>query len=408
MRIHQQRLRHFTNLDSVIVRFGGEIGIKSEWTRQAYEKLLLKNVKNTLFHFGLAPEAIARRRGRIYVETRKARETAMQLTRVFGISSVSPAIKTTSDMPTLAITALSVADSTIKEGTSFAVRCNRVGTHLYSSMDICREIGRQILEDLKGRNLHVDLTNPQCTVAIEVWEKEAFVYTETFQAAGGFPVGSQGKVVCLLSGGIDSPVAFWLAMKRGCTVTPIYLDNTPLTDETSTQKALEIAKRLFEWSIGYSTKMYIIPHGQNLETYMNKAPTKLTCLLCKRIMYRIAERIADVEKAEGIVTGEAIGEQASQTITNLRVLDEAAVKYPIHRPLLGFDKVETEALARKIGTLGISTRKAKGCCAAPSQPATRAKLERVKKAEEGLEIEKMVEESVKAAKTVIVQLDETY
>jgi thiamine biosynthesis protein ThiI len=154
--------------------------------------------------------------------------------------------------------------------------------------------------------------------------------------------------------------------------------------------------------------MYIIPHGQNLETFMNKAPTKLTCLLCKRIMYRIAERIADVEKAEGIVTGEAIGEQASQTITNLRVLDEAAVKYPIHRPLLGFDKVETEALARKIGTLGISTRKAKGCCAAPSQPATRAKLERVKKAEEGLEIENMVEESVKAAKTVIVQLDETY
>jgi thiamine biosynthesis protein ThiI len=125
-------------------------------------------------------------------------------------------------------------------------------------------------------------------------------------------------------------------------------------------------------------------------------------------MYRIAERIADIERAEGIVTGEAIGEQASQTITNLRVLDDAAENYPIHRPLLGFDKVETEGIARKIGTFGISTRKAKGCCAAPSQPATRAKLEMVREAEEKLDVESTVEESVKNAKTLIIRLDEAY
>jgi len=119
-------------------------------------------------------------------------------------------------------------------------------------------------------------------------------------------------------------------------------------------------------------------------------------------MYRIAERLAEIEKAEGIVTGEAIGEQASQTMHNLRVLDEAADKYPIHRPLLGFDKTETEALARKIGTFEISTRKAKGCSAAPNKPSTRAKLEIVKKAEEKLDMEHMVAESVKAAKIVTV------
>jgi thiamine biosynthesis protein ThiI len=120
------------------------------------------------------------------------------------------------------------------------------------------------------------------------------------------------------------------------------------------------------------------------------------------MMYRIAEHIAEIEKAEGIVTGEAIGEQASQTIDNLRVLDDAAVKYPIHRPLLGFDKTETEALAKKIGTFEISTRRAKGCSAAPSKPSTKAKLEIVKKAEEKLDIEHMVEESVKAAQIVTV------
>ncbi len=405
---HQQRQEKSTKSDSVIVRFGGEIGIKGDWTRRAYEKLLMKNIRKTLLHFNLEPKDITHRSGRIYVMTQEASETASRLTRVFGVSSVSPAIMTTSDMPHIVETAINVARSVAEKRTSFAVRCNRVGVHQYSSMDVCKETGRQILENLKNRHLHVDLTNPQHTISIEIWEKEAYVYSETLDGPGGFPVGSQGKVVCLLSGGIDSPVACWLAMKRGCTITPIYLDNAPFSDETNTTKALETAKKLFEWAIGFPTRVCIVPHGRNLETFVERAPRRFTCLLCKRMMYRIAERIADTENAEGIVTGEAIGEQASQTITNLRVLDEAATKYPIHRPLLGFDKVETEALARRIGTLSISTRKAKGCCAAPNQPATKAKLEMVKKAEEELEIEKMVEESVKAAKIVTIHLDETY
>lgn len=248
----------------------------------------------------------------------------------------------------------------------------------------------------------MDLTNPQFTIGIEVRDDKAYVYTETLQGAGGFPVGSQSKVVCLLSGGIDSPVACWFAMKRGCTIVPIYLDNTPLTDEAATAKALDTAKKLFVWSIGYPRRMYIVPHGKNLEAFIKEAPRKLTCLLCKRMMYRIAERIAKVENADGIVTGEAIGEQASQTLTNLRVLDEAAKNYPIHRPLLGFDKTETEAIARRIGTFEISIRKARGCSAAPDQPATKARLKSVWEAEEKLDIEQLVDESISTAKVITV------
>ena len=359
-------------------------------------------MKNTLEYYGFVPTAFVHRRGRIYINTRSAQQTCAKLTRVFGISSASPAKQTTSCKDEIIQTTLNVAEATIRNESTFAVRCHRVGTHTYSSMDICKEVGKQILEDLKERSLRVNLTNPQFTISIEVRDDEAYVYIDTLRGAGGFPVGSQAKVVCLLSGGIDSPVACWLAMKRGCPITPIYLDNAPLTDETTTERALDIARKLFEWSIGYPTKMYIVPHGKNLETFMEKAPRKLTCLLCKRMMYRIAERIADIERAEGIVTGEAIGEQASQTITNLRVLDEAAVNYPIFRPLLGFDKTETEELARKIGTFETSTRKAKGCTAAPIQPATRAKLQIVKKAEEKLDVEGMVRESVRAARTVTV------
>jgi thiamine biosynthesis protein ThiI len=339
-----------------------------------------------------------RKRGRIYIKTNNANEVAHKLTMVFGISSVSPAVKTTAEMDEIVQKAIWLATATIENEGSFAVRCHRVGEHPYSSMQICKEVGKQILTSLKDRNLRVKLKNPEFTINIEVRDDEAYIYAKMVQGPGGFPLGSQAKVVCLLSGGIDSPVACWLAMKRGCPIIPVYLDNKPFTDETTTTKASDVANKLFEWAIGFPRKVYVVPNGQNLEKFVREGPRKLTCILCKRMMYRIAERIADIEKAEGIVTGEAIGEQASQTIHNLRVLDEAAVKYPVHRPLLGFDKTETERLAKKIGTFESSTRKAKGCGAAPSKPSTKAKLEIVKKAEEELDIDHMIDDSVKRAK----------
>jgi thiamine biosynthesis protein ThiI len=355
-----------------------------------------------LKHYEIACDEITRRRGRIYIKTNSPKVVASRLTRIFGISSVSPAIRTTSDMAEIVQVAVNLAEATIKNGSSFAVRCHRVGTHAYSSMDICREVGKQILASLKDRKLWVELKNPQFTINIEVRDVDAYVFSETLKGAGGFPVGSQAKVACLLSGGIDSAVACWLAMKRGCPIIPIYFDNTPYTDEAATAKALDIAKKLFEWSIGFQRKVYVLSYGKNLEAFFKESPRRFRCVLCKRLMYRIAERIAEIEKTEGIVTGEAIGEQASQTMHNLRVLNEAAMNYPIHRPLLGFDKTETEGLARKIGTFEISIRRAKGCGAAPSKPATEAKLERVKEAEAKLDIEQMIEETVKSAKVVAV------
>jgi thiamine biosynthesis protein ThiI len=398
----QPRLCQTTQLDSIVVRFGGEIGIKSEWTRHFYEKKLFRNINNALTHYNLPCEETTLTRGRIYIKTKNCQESAYKLTRLPGISSVSPATQTSADMNQIVQVALDAARAMTKKRGTFAVRCHRVGTHSYSSMDVCREAGKRILTDLKELKLHVDLTHPEITVSIEVRDKEAYVFTETLQGVGGFPVGSQAKVIGLLSGGIDSPVACWLAIKRGCPLVPVYFENSPLTDEATTAKALETAKKLFEWSIGYPRNMYIVPHGKNLETFMEKAPRKLTCLLCKRMMYRVAEHIADIERAEGIVTGEAIGEQASQTLTNLRVLDEAGLKYPVHRPLLGFDKTETTELAKRIGTLKISTRKTKGCDAAPSKPSTQARLEVVKNAEKELDIEEMVSATVKAAKIIAV------
>jgi len=388
--------------NSVIVRFGGEIGIKGRWTRRTYEKLLLKNMKKALKHYEAPYEKIIHKRGRIYIKTKNAPETASKLTRVFGISSVSPAVETTSGMDEVVQKAVELAEAILKSGSSFAVRCHRVGEHPYSSMDVCKEAGNQILANLKNRNLKVDLRNPQFTVGVEVRDESAHVFTETLYGVGGFPLGSQPKVICLLSGGIDSAVACWLAMKRGCPITPVYFDNAPFTNEATTAKALDVARKLFEWSIGFPRKIYIVPHGKNLETFVRESSRKLTCILCKRMMYRIAEKIAEMEKAEGIITGEAIGEQASQTLHNLRVLNEAVTKYPVHRPLLGFNKLETESLAKKISNFKISTRKTEGCSAAPKKPATKARLEIVKMTEQELDIEGMIEETVREAKIVTV------
>lgn len=384
--------------DTVVVRFGGEIGVKSEWTRRAYEKLLLRNIKKTLKYHGVSYEGFIRKRGRIYIKTREALEAASKLTRVFGVSSLSPAVETVSELDDIMQKTVELADETLKNGESFAVRCRRVGRHPYSSMDVCKEVGEQVLTKFKNRNLRVDLKNPQRILSVEVRDENAYVFTETLHGMNGFPLGSQSRVICLLSGGTDSAVACWLVMKRGCPITQVYFDNIPFTSEASTTKALDVAKKLSEWSIGFSRKIYIVPHGENLKTILEKTPRKLTCILCKRLMYRIAERIAEMEKAEGIVTGESIGEQASQTLQNLRVLNEAVNSYPVHRPILGFNKTETEEIARKIGVFEITTRKAMGCNAAPKRPATKARLELVKKAEQKLSIEHMVEESVKAAK----------
>jgi thiamine biosynthesis protein ThiI len=392
------QVRISTQTDTVIVRFSGETGVKSEWTKRVYQKQLIENIKFTLKTQNLQPAQLSRTRGRIYIKTPQAAETAMALTRVFGISSLSPAKQSTAQQADITQTALQAAEEAIGENTTFAVRCHRVGTHPYTSQDICRMLGEQILENLQQRNPKVNLTNPQATVTVEIRDQEAYTYTQTIPASGGFPLGTQAKTVCLLSGGIDSPVACWLTMKRGSPQIPVFIDNSPFTDERTRLKAIEIAQKLSQWSSGQMRKMYIVPNGENMNIIQQKTPTRFTCLLCKRLMYRIAEEIAQKEDAFGIVTGEAIGEQASQTMHNLFAIDQAATRFPIHRPLLGFDKLETEALAKKIGTYEISIKKDQGCTAAPSMPSTQARLNVVMDAEANVNIGEMVKSAlVKAA-----------
>ncbi len=212
----------------------------------------------------------------------------------------------------------------------------------------------------------------------------------------------QCKVVCLVSGGIDSPVASWLAMRKSCIPVFVFFDNYPFADETTKQRAVEAIKRLSNYAHGKKLKVHVIPHGDDLTDILRNCQRSLTCVLCRRMMYRLAEKIALLEGADAIVTGEIIGEHASQTLVNLRVEDQAISDITILRPLLGMNKQEVENLARKIGTFDASTKAASCCTGPPPKPRTQARLEEIREAEQHLNIEKMISRDLEGTKILEV------
>lgn len=215
-------------------------------------------------------------------------------------------------------------------------------------------------------------------------------------------LNSQSKVICLVSGGIDSPVATWLMMRKGCFPVIVFFDNYPYADETTRQRAMEAIKKLGEYIPEDKLKVYVVPHGDDLTNILRNCPRNLTCVLCRRMMYRLAEKIALLEDADAIVTGEIIGEHASQTLVNLRVETQAIRDVSILRPLLGMNKREVEKLARKIRTFDTSTKPASCCTGPPPKPRTRARLEEIKEAEKCLDIERMINRDLEA--TIILEI----
>lgn len=393
--------RESVNFDSVIVRYGGEMGIKRAWTRRTYERRLLDNIKSVLKHYKIPCDKVIRKHGRLFLKTSSAMEASFKLAKVFGVTSLSPALETTSKLSDVVDKSVFLAGLTLHEEESFAVRCRRVGHHPYTSTDVCIKVGHQVLDAFPERHLRVNLKNPDVTLGIEIRDEKAFVYSMIVDGANGLPLGTQPKIVGLLSRGVDSSVACWLVMKRGCPIVAVYFDNAPFTDKNSTKQTLNVARKLFNWAIGFPQKVYVVPNGPNIKEFKaKKLPEHLTCILCKRMMYRIAEQIADMVGAEAIVTGEAMEGTASQTLRKLRMLDSALTRYPVHRPVLGFEKPEREQIARKIGTYEASIQKVRECTAISRKPVALAKPQEVAEVEKTLNIKKMVERSVEALKIV--------
>ncbi len=352
----------------------GELALKSEPVRRRWEGSLVRQLKALP-----GVEGVRRERGRIWVEGEVPEE---KLKKVFGVVSFSPCERC--DLSELEEKAVEFCRREgFGEGQTFAVRVRRTGDHPFTSPQKAAELGSLLQRTFRG--LKVDLERPQRELFVEIRGEECFLFSRVVRGAGGIPLGVEGRVVSLFSGGIDSPVAAWMMMKRGCEVVPLYFDSSPFTRPEARERAERVVRILSEYHPGL--ELEVREHGKFLqrmrEFLWRKGEERYTCLLCKRRMYRVGEELARERGALALVTGESLGQVASQTLENLRVLDEAC-SLPVLRPLVGLDKVEIGELARRIGTWEEASREVGGCGASPGRPATRGDPERIRELEKEL------------------------
>jgi len=373
----------------VMARYG-ELFLKSEPVKRHFIGMLLRNIRNALGAAGLECR-FETPRGRILIYGDDPDKIAGIVSRIFGIVDVSICLHTSPDPEDLKRAALDLASSRLKTGMSFAVRAKRQHKTGMDSQELGRVIGSGLYDHIPG--LTVDLDNPAYEIFAEVRDIGGLIYDRRIPGPGGLPWGTQGRVLVLLSAGIDSPVASWLAMKRGCEVTHLYLDAGQWAGADVTAAAIGNHRRLSLWCAGNPLPM-VIADSEPLYDAMSrkKVPPRYRCVICKRFMLRVAGRLMEHEGALAVVTGENLGQVATQTLANLGVVADAA-PVPVLRPLITYDKEETITIARRIGTFSAKPGDL-GCRAVPKMPATAAALEDVVEHEHAVGIDDLVEHAV--------------
>ncbi|MGB5823311.1 MAG: tRNA uracil 4-sulfurtransferase ThiI [Proteocatella sp.] len=388
--------------NTIIIR-NGEVAIKGE-NRPVFEKKLMTNIKKTLY--GMEGYKVYKGEGRIYVDADPEimDQVVEKVRNVFGVVTLSPAIKTEKGYESLKEMCLKVFEEAIASGSykTFKMEVRRQNKSFpMTSPEMTKDIAGYIL-DKHGDEIGVDIFNPELTVYAEFRDTFNIVYAKKVDGVGGMPVGINGKAITLLSGGIDSPVATYMASKRGLEIEAVHFHSFPYTSEKSMQKVEQLAKIV---SL-YTGKIRI--HMVNLlsiqKEIAEKCPEELMTILSRRFMMSIAERIAEQNGCSALITGESIGQVASQTIEGLTATNDAVKVMPVLRPLISFDKEDIIKLARTIDTFETSIIPEEDCCTVflPKRPATKPKLEKIYKAEEALDIEKLISEAMENATIVNV------
>lgn len=382
------------NLDIILVRYD-ELALKSKKVRAMYESILIKNLKAMLLADGASYTGITREMGRIFIHSDdpKALESAVK---VFGVVSASLTYTCEPTLEAAAQLCQDVAAGLIGDGKSFAIRSRRAGNHDFTSRDVAVACGDAVIAKV-GTGITVDLEDPDVEIFVEIRQKKGYVFTGSIKGVGGLPLGTQGRMIALISGGIDSPVAAWLMMKRGCEIIPLYLNNEPFSDETTRERAMQTIDVLQKWSPQKKFTIYEAPHGENLLAFLSNCNNRLNCVMCRRMMYRIASEVLKMEGAHGIITGSSLGQVASQTSQNM-LAEMYGMEYPIYHPLIGLDKLEITDIARRIGTFEPSTKPATCCMAVPEYPSTAAKTWEVAEAEKMIDVPSLVDSMVKNIK----------
>ncbi|MFN4201153.1 tRNA 4-thiouridine(8) synthase ThiI [Fervidobacterium riparium] len=368
-------------MENVFVIRYSEIGLKGQ-NRGWFEKKLIDNILKIV-----RPAAVNKRYGRIIVRIgRNDPEVITQrLKNVFGIQNYSLGYAVSHDLEELREVVIKVAKVFVEQGLkTFKINAQRGYKEFpMTSLEINREFGAYVLESFP--NLKVDVHNPDFEIGIDVREKEIFVFSGKIPSSGGLPVGVSGRALLLLSGGIDSPVAGWYAMRRGLELQTLTFLSPPMTTEKSVEKILSLGRELSKY-LPNGLRMWIVPLT-DIQMYIKEnAPDEYSLILQRRSMMRIASMIARRSKAKAIVTGENLGQVASQTLTNMAAIEDAS-SLLVLRPLIGFDKVETTKKAKEIGTFDISIQPYIDSCVAfaPKRPATKSDINEIRKIESQLE-----------------------
>lgn len=372
-------------MESVIVHYQ-EIALKGR-NRPWFVERLVANLRRALADLDVV--RVRALMGRIEVVPGPGAawdEVRRRLGRVFGVANFSRARRTGRDLDELAAAVL--ADLAGHDPRSFRVTARRADkSYALTSPEIERRVGGLIRA---ARGWRVDLGNPELVVRIEILPREAFYALDRHAGPGGLPSGASGRVLCLLSGGIDSPVAAYRLMKRGCRVRFVHFHSYPILSHASQDKVREIVRLLTRYQL--ASRLYLVAFGEIQRQVVVSAPPALRVVLYRRLMMRIAERLARGARAGALVTGEAVGQVASQTLENLGVIDAAVTSLPVLRPLIGSDKNEISDEAQALGTYPISIVPDQDCCQlfTPRHPVTRGRRSAVEAAERGLPIDELV------------------
>jgi tRNA uracil 4-sulfurtransferase len=389
-------------MESVILCRFGELFLKSG-NRRAFERVLADNVRTALADLPRARVEPTHGRVLVRLPADDAAEAAQRLTRVFGLVSLSVARQVEAKPDLEAITAMAVDEArgivARDRPASFKIESRRADKRFpKSSLDIDRHVGAAVQV---ATGLPVDVHTPALRIGVEVGTDVAYVFAGRHEAPGGLPVGVSGRALLLLSGGIDSPVAGWLAAKRGLALDAVYFHSPPYIGEKSRDKVVALGRQLARWQALQSVT--VVPFTDVQKRLRDAGPAELAVVLYRRMMMRIADQIADRLEAGALVTGENLGQVASQTIENLTAI-EAAARRVVLRPLVTYDKVETTALARRIGTYETSILPYEDCCSlfVPTHPATRARAQDAERVEEKLDVAADVAAAVAASERIVV------
>jgi thiamine biosynthesis protein ThiI len=378
-------------MKSVIVHYQ-EIALKGK-NRPWFISRLVRNIRESTR--GLDVRDVRALRGRIEVvlgPSSAYEDVRDRLATVFGIANFSRAGRAPLDVDR-------IADAILQElgpetPATFRVSARRADKRFpLTSPQIEREVGGRIKE---ARGWTVDLDEPAFTIRVEALTNEAFYSFGKDRGAGGLPVGASGRVACLLSGGIDSPVAAWRMMRRGCRVLFVHFHSYPILSRASQEKTRELARALARFQ--FESRLLLVPFGEIQQRVVLAVAPPLRVVIYRRLMMRIAETLARLNRAQALVTGEVVGQVASQTLENMARIG-SVVSLPVLRPLIGMDKDEITAEAQRLGTFPISIIPDQDCCTlfTPRHPATKARRDEVERAEAGLPIDEIVAQAAAAA-----------